>query len=421
MREHTPAGASAPAGLLSDPTVQVHLSLQCNLRCEHCYSTSGPARRERMSRRGLQHRLERLRWEGYTVASFSGGEPLLHPELPEILADARALGYRITLITNGTLLEARRIETLARFACSIGVSVEGAAERHDALRGRAGRLEKVAQGLARLREASVPFAISHCFTRASIQDLPWLAGFAVDQGAHALQLHPLTMVGRAAYACDALRLRPADLDRVALIAALLDVRYPTLGFQVDLAQRSALVAIERRAAPGQARAGADRLAGLANPVVLDAEGALWPLAYGMHDAQRLAPASFELWDPSIELQKAEATPRLRRLIAATCRSVRRDARTGTFDWYGRLVQQSHRLGAACASEPGRHADHATGPDPSASTEAADSSSVWDRSRMLASTWGSRPQRSMKASPAAVTKSSQTASRSAPIAGPPASR
>ncbi len=83
---------------------------RCNLACSYCNeydSVSKPVPTEEMLRR-----VDRLADLGTTIITISGGEPLLHPELEEIIRRIRSRGLLAGLITNGYLLTAKRILSL---------------------------------------------------------------------------------------------------------------------------------------------------------------------------------------------------------------------------------------------------------------------------------------------------------------------
>jgi MoaA/NifB/PqqE/SkfB family radical SAM enzyme len=85
---------------------------RCNLACAYCNefdTKSKPVALEVM-----RARLDRLADLGATVITFSGGEPLLHPELDELIAHTRRRGAIAGLITNGYLLTADRVRRLNR-------------------------------------------------------------------------------------------------------------------------------------------------------------------------------------------------------------------------------------------------------------------------------------------------------------------
>jgi len=85
---------------------------RCNLACEYCNEYddfSKPVPTEAMFRR-----VDKLAELGTSVITISGGEPLLHPELDNIITRIRKTGMVAGLITNGYLLTADRIQKLNR-------------------------------------------------------------------------------------------------------------------------------------------------------------------------------------------------------------------------------------------------------------------------------------------------------------------
>ena len=85
---------------------------RCNLSCTYCNEFddfSKPVPLEEMFRR-----IDRLGSFGTSVITISGGEPLLHPELDEIIRRIRHNGVIAGIITNGYLLTADRIERFNR-------------------------------------------------------------------------------------------------------------------------------------------------------------------------------------------------------------------------------------------------------------------------------------------------------------------
>ena len=83
---------------------------RCNLACAYCNEYddySKPVALDTMRRR-----LDRLAELGTTIITLSGGEPLLHPEVDEIIAHIRRRGIMAGMITNGYLLTADRIRRL---------------------------------------------------------------------------------------------------------------------------------------------------------------------------------------------------------------------------------------------------------------------------------------------------------------------
>jgi MoaA/NifB/PqqE/SkfB family radical SAM enzyme len=85
---------------------------RCNLACTYCNEFddfSKPVPIEEMYRR-----IDKLGALGTSVVTISGGEPLMHPELDDVIRRIRANGMIAGLITNGYLLVAERIQRLNR-------------------------------------------------------------------------------------------------------------------------------------------------------------------------------------------------------------------------------------------------------------------------------------------------------------------
>jgi MoaA/NifB/PqqE/SkfB family radical SAM enzyme len=85
---------------------------RCNLACEYCNEFddfSKPVPTETMFQR-----VDKLAALGTSVITISGGEPLLHPELDQVIARIRQHGRIAGMITNGYLLVADRVERLNR-------------------------------------------------------------------------------------------------------------------------------------------------------------------------------------------------------------------------------------------------------------------------------------------------------------------
>ena len=100
-------------GLAStDHPIMAHIipTRRCNLACEYCNEYddfSKPVPLETMKRR-----IEDLARLGTSIVTLSGGEPLLHPELDQIIAHIRRFAMIAGMITNGYLLTADRIRRL---------------------------------------------------------------------------------------------------------------------------------------------------------------------------------------------------------------------------------------------------------------------------------------------------------------------
>jgi MoaA/NifB/PqqE/SkfB family radical SAM enzyme len=105
--------------------VQLVVIRRCNLACGYCneYDDSSPP----VPTEVLFERIRKIRALGAWSIEFTGGEPLLHPDLPELIREAkRQRIYRAMLITNAFLLNEEKVEALnAAGLDHLQVSVDG--------------------------------------------------------------------------------------------------------------------------------------------------------------------------------------------------------------------------------------------------------------------------------------------------------
>src|SRR5260221_2466974 len=90
--------------------VQIIPIRRCNIDCGYCNEydkVSAPVPTDVMLRR-----IDKLKTLGTSVVAFSGGEPMLHPDLDQLIRHIRGLGMMAGLITNGYFLVPKRIEEL---------------------------------------------------------------------------------------------------------------------------------------------------------------------------------------------------------------------------------------------------------------------------------------------------------------------
>ena len=107
MRQHH-GQSPMQAGLLQfssdrSPVVVWNITSQCNLKCRHCYieATESAGVNEMTTEEGKAF-IDNLAETKVPVLMFSGGEPLVRPDMFELAAYAVEKGLRIVLSTNGT-------------------------------------------------------------------------------------------------------------------------------------------------------------------------------------------------------------------------------------------------------------------------------------------------------------------------------
>lgn len=171
----------------------------CNLHCNHCIVSAGDPREKEVSTRQATEVLRQMADIGCRKVSFTGGEPLMRPDLVELVGEASRIGMRVGLMTNGTLLDERKAAA-ARDAglSSLGFSVDGVGEAHDRARGTVGTFERVRRAMSAARSAGLRFGAVTQINRANLSGLERLWGFLAEEGASNWRVQLCQPVGRMA-------------------------------------------------------------------------------------------------------------------------------------------------------------------------------------------------------------------------------
>jgi hypothetical protein len=326
----------ASVGFLRERIVHVHLTTLCNLACVHCYSSSGPGTYKQLAVDQLLRGLTVLRAEGYEVVSLSGGEPLLFRGLPDLIAAMKGLGYRVNVVTNGTVFNSSQVRAAVSECSFTAVSIDGSAGSHDRIRGR-GAFDRTTQGLRWLADAELPFGITSTVTHTSLREIPEVYNWAVGTGARLLSLRPLAMVGRAATDMGSAILNQGDLARIFVLANLLDQQPPGIRVHTDVVPVE-LIAKQRATAYPTKQLG-NRLSDLVNPIIVSEQGQLMPYAYGVSDLYNLG--SICQADEAVERFRANGDQCVRSLLDAAFEDL---PISGCVDWHSHLTNVSIQLG-----------------------------------------------------------------------------
>jgi len=110
--------------LVSRPVLATfQVNLRYNSACGYCDLPLNVGRYE-MTRGEIRGVLSYLYREGVQFVLLQGGEPLLRRDVPEILEDLSAIGFHLTLITNGTKITPQLVERLGWLQVDISVSLD---------------------------------------------------------------------------------------------------------------------------------------------------------------------------------------------------------------------------------------------------------------------------------------------------------
>lgn len=171
----------------------------CNMYCDHCYREAGCKAEEELSTSEAKTMLEQIARAGFKIMIFSGGEPLLRPDILELVAYATKLGLRPVFGTNGTLITLDMAKKLKEAgAMGMGISLDSMdAKKHNEFRKFPNAWEGAVQGMKNCREAGLPFQIHTTVMDWNSHELEAMTDFAVELGAVAHHFFFLVPTGRA--------------------------------------------------------------------------------------------------------------------------------------------------------------------------------------------------------------------------------
>lgn len=141
------------------------LTSRCNLACVHCASAAGlyGQRGSELDSERSYALCEELADLGCEQVVLSGGEPLLRAEWPEIARRLVERRIRVSVISNGLLVDESAVQAMVRSGVStLAISIDGTEQVHDAIRRRKGSFRAAMNALASAAAAGLRIhAVTH--------------------------------------------------------------------------------------------------------------------------------------------------------------------------------------------------------------------------------------------------------------------
>ena len=156
------------------PVVVWNITKRCNLKCIHCYAhaKATPADNELTTDEG-KALIDDLAAFGSPVILFSGGEPLMREDLPELAEYAVSKGMRAVISTNGTLITPEVAKKLKEIGLSyVGISLDGMEKTHDHFRGQKGSFQAALEGIKNCQAAGIKVGLRFTVNKINAADIP---------------------------------------------------------------------------------------------------------------------------------------------------------------------------------------------------------------------------------------------------------
>jgi radical SAM protein with 4Fe4S-binding SPASM domain len=182
------------------PVVVYNCTAKCNLRCLHCYSYSqADSSCDELTTAQARQLLWQLAEVDCAVVLFSGGEPLLREDLFELLGEAKQLGLRTVISSNGTLIDSIVAGKLAEADVSyVGISLDGQETFHDQFRGAKGSFKAALAGIDNCKKSGIRTGLRFTITKDNAAQVPAIFDIAALAGVRRICFYHLIRAGRAA-------------------------------------------------------------------------------------------------------------------------------------------------------------------------------------------------------------------------------
>jgi AdoMet-dependent heme synthase len=189
----------------------------CNLQCKHCRAVPqkglGPSDLSTAEAMAMMDAVAEI---ARPVFILSGGEPLYRPDIFELAAYGRSLGFRMALATNGTLVDDDIADRIREAGISrVSISLDGAwPSTHDRFRGVDGAWRDAVRGIGLLRQRGISVQINSTIAKHNVSELDDMLAMALRLGCDALHIFMLVPVGCGLELAESAMLPANEYERV---------------------------------------------------------------------------------------------------------------------------------------------------------------------------------------------------------------
>lgn len=191
-------------------TINWAINNSCNFACSHCYSREDTS--DELPTGLLRSCIEKVAKAGVFSINFGGGEPMLHPNLLDVAAFSSALGLRVSMNSNGWLIDHDKALALKKAGFTkVGISIDShLPDVHDRFRGVTGSHVRALAALGHLKSAGITTSISTVICRINNSTINDLVALALDHRVAQLNFHNFKCSGLGMSNKDELDLTPEE-------------------------------------------------------------------------------------------------------------------------------------------------------------------------------------------------------------------
>ena len=177
-------------------SVNWEITRQCNLHCAYCRVDAGLIQKDELNTKQVLAVIDELKNNNFGHLKFTGGEPLIRKDFWEIVKYAHQKGFKVSLISNGLLIDERVLVFLKKYIFIVGISLDSTDEEINQKLGRH-NFELVMKNIQKLVKAGLHVKILSTITKINKKQIPELIKTAKKLGVEELKINDLVLNGRA--------------------------------------------------------------------------------------------------------------------------------------------------------------------------------------------------------------------------------
>ncbi|MDD5221114.1 MAG: radical SAM protein [Candidatus Pacebacteria bacterium] len=180
-------------------SIGIEITNACNLHCKHCYMNS--------IQNKFKDNLTQEEWINFFIdlrknfgnkvlIQITGGEPLIREDIFIILKELKNLGFKISLATNGVLLDDQKLDLLSPLLTSLSISLDGFSNSHNYLRD-GNTYDKVLENIKKLTRHNIEYlSIKTVIYKKNIEELAPFYQFLKTLKIDLWHVLPMELLGR---------------------------------------------------------------------------------------------------------------------------------------------------------------------------------------------------------------------------------
>ncbi len=176
-----------------------NITRKCNLKCSHCYINAAKEElRNELTTKEGKGLMDQISHVSRPLLILSGGEPLLRPDIYELIRYGASKGFRMGLGSNGSLLDDTAARKLSEAGIkTVSISLDSSVpEKHDDFRGVKGSWQKAIQAIEALKQNGVLVQVNTTVTQQNQSEIDEIMSLTERLGVENFHLFFLVPTGR---------------------------------------------------------------------------------------------------------------------------------------------------------------------------------------------------------------------------------